>query len=53
MSIPTVPKERRTEFDDELDRLETAIRQLKIEYDRFLAGGLKHEPVQLRFLVRS
>ncbi len=53
MSIPTVPNERRTEFDDELDRLETSIRQLKIEYDRFLAGGLKHEPIQLRFRIQK
>ena len=40
-------------LDEDLQKLELGIRQLKIEYDRFLAGGLKREPLQLRFGVQK
>jgi len=39
-------------IEEDLDRLELGIRKLKIEYDRFFVGGLKAEPVQLRFSVQ-
>jgi hypothetical protein len=37
----------------ELARLESALRQLKIQYDMFLAGGLAREPFELRSEVEQ
>jgi hypothetical protein len=36
------------QIDEDLTRIEMGIRQLKIQYDRFFAGGLKREPILLR-----
>jgi hypothetical protein len=35
-------------LEADIDRLERMIRQLKIQYDMFFAGGLKQEPFELR-----
>ena len=37
-----------TEFDADLARLESGIRQLKIQYDMFFAGSIPKEPLELR-----
>jgi len=48
MVQPTPPAGAPPDIDAELNKLEVAIRQLKIQYDMFFAGGLKREPVELR-----
>lgn len=35
-------------FDGDMNRLETSIRQLKVQYDMFFAGALPREPIELR-----
>ena len=35
-------------LEADIDRLERLLRQLKVQYDMFFAGGLKHEPFELR-----
>ncbi len=37
-----------TEFEADLVRLETGIRQLKIQYDMFFAGSIPKQPFELR-----
>ena len=37
-----------TELDAELGRLESGIRQLKIQYDMFFAGSIPKQPLELR-----
>ncbi len=37
-----------TEIDVDLARLETSLRQLKIQYDMFFAGSIPRQPVDLR-----
>ena len=34
--------------EEDIHRLETGIRQLKIQYDMFFAGSLKRQPVEQR-----
>lgn len=40
-------------IEEDLGRLEAGIRKLKVEYQMFFAGGLKREPVQLRWQVEK
>jgi hypothetical protein len=40
-------------LEADIDRLERLLRQLKIQYDMFFAGGLKQEPVELRRQVHQ
>jgi hypothetical protein len=35
-------------FEADIARIETGIKQLKVHYDRFFAGALSHEPRELR-----
>lgn len=37
-----------TTIEADLRRIETGLRQLKVQYDMFFAGSLKREPVELR-----
>lgn len=37
-----------TEFEGDLARLETGIRQLKVQYDMFFAGSIPKQPLELR-----
>lgn len=37
-----------TELEADLARLQTAIRQLKVQYDMFFAGSLPKQPIELR-----
>lgn len=37
-----------TELDADLDRLESGIRQLKVQYDMFFAGSLAKQPLESR-----
>jgi hypothetical protein len=37
-----------TEIEHIIERLETGIRQLKVQYDMFFAGAIPKEPVELR-----
>ncbi len=36
------------EIEAELERLETGLRQLKIQYDMFFAGAIPRQPIELR-----
>jgi hypothetical protein len=38
-------------IEEDLHRLETGLRQLKIQYDMFFAGGAKREPFELRWRI--
>lgn len=40
-------------IEEDLVRLERGIRELKIAYDRFFAGALPREPLQLRFALKK
>lgn len=40
-------------IEEDLARLEAGIRKLKVEYQMFFAGGLKREPIQLRWQVEK
>ena len=37
-----------TQIDEDIQRLDLGIRQLKIQYERFFSGALKRQPLQLR-----
>lgn len=41
------------ELEADLAQLDVGMRQLKIQYDMFLAGGIKKEPVELRGRLES
>jgi hypothetical protein len=43
-----VPDRRNVGIDADIERLETGIRQLKVQYDRFFAGVLQKPPVEMR-----
>lgn len=40
-------------YEQEIRRFEVALRELKVKYDQFLAGGLDREPIELRHEVES
>ncbi len=40
-------------IEEDLRRLERGIRELKIQYDRFFAGALPREPLQLKFDLKK
>ena len=46
---PKDSREALEQAEDDLNRLERGIRELKIAYDRFFAGALKREPLSLKF----
>lgn len=43
-----MPDAQNQEIEDDLARLEAAIRQLKVQYDMFFAGSLSRQPLELR-----
>ena len=48
--MPKPPQEGPS-IEEDIQRLEMGIRQLRIQYEMFFAGGLKREPIQLRGAV--
>jgi hypothetical protein len=42
-----------SDLEEDLDRLDVGIRQLKIQYDMFQAGALEREPLELRARVEA
>ncbi len=42
-----------SQIEEDIRRLEVGIRQLKVQYDMFFAGGLKRQPVELRWQLEK
>jgi len=40
-------------FDEDISRLETGIRRLKVHYDMFFVGALAREPIEIRYQVEK
>jgi hypothetical protein len=40
-------------IEADISQLETGLKQLKVQYDMFFAGSLKHEPVELRSRIEK
>jgi len=52
-TIPTPRPGDARQLDADIHRLETALRQLKIQYDMFFSGALPREPIELRSQVEA
>lgn len=48
MTEPTTSATNAAALEADLARLDTALRQLKVQYDMFFAGALKRQPLELR-----
>ena len=52
--MPNVDKQANLEIiEEDLQRLELGLRQLKIQYDRYFNGGLKKPPYELQYRVKK
>ncbi len=48
MAEPTPTATTAAALEADLARLDTMLRQLKVQYDMYFGGGIKHQPLELR-----